>query len=367
MDAFGTYDMAGNMREWLVNPMEGGRLTLGAAWPEAEFEVGWRIAKPEFDRSPTLGVRLMQHIESGTSMAHATGKVEVTTERDYRHAKPVGETEYQVFRRLYAYDPAPLNGAVQDSGSAAHYDWQKVTFDAAYGGERAGAYLFLPKGRTGPYQSVVVWLGSGAMTEKVLVPENVAARGLFLVRSGRVMVIPLFKGSFERDDETFSTTISVPDRSIYFRDLAIQWIKDLGRTVDYLQSRNDLDSGRIGFLGISWGGQIAPIALAVEPRIKAAVLDIGGLWVYGPGPLPEVDPLNFLPRVTTPLIMLNGEYDVVFPLEVAQKPFYRLLGTPAKDKKHVVFPAGHYVPQDSLISRALNWYDRYLGVPEARR
>jgi hypothetical protein len=39
-----------------------------------------------------------------------------------------------------------------------------------------------------------------------------------------------------------------------------------------------------------WGGQIAPIALAVEPRIRAAALDVGGLWPTGQTPLPEVDP-----------------------------------------------------------------------------
>ena len=31
--------------------------------------------------------------------------------------------------------------------------------------------------------------------------------------------------------------------------------------------------------------------------------------------LPEVDPMNYTPRVTTPIIMLNGRDDFTFPVE----------------------------------------------------
>ncbi len=364
MNAYGLYDVAGNVREWCINPMEGGRLTRGAAWSDPEFEVGWRIPKPSFGRSETNGIRLMQHFEDDTTYAHVTIEVELTKERDYRDAVPVAEAEYRIYRRLYDYEPAPLNAVVDTSGSGEHYDWQKVTFDAAYGGERAGAYLFLPKEGRPPYQSVIYWPGSGAMAAKEVDHFWIGAWTGFIPRSGRVLVLPLYKGSFERDDEAFSITNSVGDRhTSAYRDLAIQWIKDLGRTIDYLETREDFDNERIGFYGFSWGGQIAPIALAVESRIKAAALDVGGLWVYGEDPLPEVEPLNFLPHVTTPVIMLNGEHDQVFPLEIAQRPFFQLLGTPQEHKDHYVFPTGHLVPREEMISRVLDWYDRYLGVP----
>nr|NIP56995.1 hypothetical protein [Gemmatimonadota bacterium]NIR77386.1 hypothetical protein [Gemmatimonadota bacterium]NIT85896.1 hypothetical protein [Gemmatimonadota bacterium]NIU29722.1 hypothetical protein [Gemmatimonadota bacterium]NIU34764.1 hypothetical protein [Gemmatimonadota bacterium] len=79
--------------------------------------------------------------------------------------------------------------------------------------------------------------------------------------------------------------------------------------------------------------------------------------------LPEVDPFNFLPYVRTPVLMLNGEYDVVFPLETSQRPMFELLGTPPGDKKHHVTPASHLVPRDELIRETLDWLDRYLGEP----
>ena len=54
-------------------------------------------------------------------------------------------------------------------------------------------------------------------------------------------------------------------------------------------------------------------------------------------PLPEVDALNFAPRVKTPILMLNGRDDFTFPVETSQEPLYRLLGTAAADKGRGVY------------------------------
>ena len=116
----------------------------------------------------------------------------------------------------------------------------------------------------------------------------------------------------------------------------------------------------MGYYGFSWGAETAPIVLAVDERIDAAVLNVGGLWDsfwY----LPEIDPFNFVTRVRSPVLMLNGEYDIVFPLETAQKPMFELLGTNPEHKKHIVTPAAHIVPRDVLIRETLDWFDHYLG------
>jgi fermentation-respiration switch protein FrsA (DUF1100 family) len=89
------------------------------------------------------------------------------------------------------------------------------------------------------------------------------------------------------------------------------------------------------------------------------VLNVGGLWEIVEF-LPEADPLNFVTRVQTPVLMLNGQYDIVFPYETGQLPMYELLGTPAEHKKHVVTPAAHLVPRDILIRETLDWFDKYL-------
>jgi hypothetical protein len=109
---------------------------------------------------------------------------------------------------------------------------------------------------------------------------------------------------------------------------------------------------------LSWGAS-QPQLLAVEDRFKAAILYSGGFYLTKT--LPEVDPINFAPRVRLPVLMLNGASDFFYPPETTQKPLFRLLGTPASDKRHVVFDAGHLLPRNEVIRETLDWLDRYLG------
>jgi pimeloyl-ACP methyl ester carboxylesterase len=76
----------------------------------------------------------------------------------------------------------------------------------------------------------------------------------------------------------------------------------------------------------------------------------------------EIDPVNFVPRIRTPVLLLGGRQDFVIPLKTAQVPCFRLLGTPEKDKKHVIFEGGHAPLRiQTLIKDILDWLDRYLG------
>jgi pimeloyl-ACP methyl ester carboxylesterase len=76
---------------------------------------------------------------------------------------------------------------------------------------------------------------------------------------------------------------------------------------------------------------------------------------------PEVDEVNFAPRVTAPMLMVNGRYDHFFPLETSQNVMFRRLGAPEEDKCHAVFEAGHIPPYDQMVKEILDWLDRYQG------
>ena len=116
---------------------------------------------------------------------------------------------------------------------------------------------------------------------------------------------------------------------------------------------------KVAYLGISWGGFMGGIIPAIEKRIRVVVLNVGGMGMEKA--LPEVDQINYLPRVTQPVLMLNGTYDMYFPVESSQKPMFRLLGAPLPQKKMLVYPSGHLVPQTEFIKETLNWLDSYLG------
>jgi hypothetical protein len=44
---------------------------------------------------------------------------------------------------------------------------------------------------------------------------------------------------------------------------------------------------------------------------------------------------------------------------------FKLLGTPAQDKRHVISEGGHFVPRPQLIRETLGWLDHYLGPVRA--
>lgn len=134
----------------------------------------------------------------------------------------------------------------------------------------------------------------------------------------------------------------------------IAWSKDLGRTIDYLETRKDID------IGTSLGGVETSILAAVDKRIKAVIISSGGFRLRRD--LPEVDPFNFAPHVSVPVLMLTGRYDATFPLESSQLPLFQSLGTPAKNKKHVIYEEGHsFFPRPDAVRECLDWRDKYLG------
>ena len=77
--------------------------------------------------------------------------------------------------------------------------------------------------------------------------------------------------------------------------------------------------------------------------------------------MPEVDELNFAPRVKVPTLLVDGRYDEFFPLETSQNVMFRFLGTPEKDKRHAVLEGGHIPPYDQMVKEILDWLDKYQG------
>jgi len=80
---------------------------------------------------------------------------------------------------------------------------------------------------------------------------------------------------------------------------------------------------------------------ALEKRIQVSILDCGGFW-WGKSK-PEVDPINYVSRVTIPTLMLNGRFDMTIPYKTMSKPMFDLLGTPHENKKQIVYENDHFV------------------------
>ena len=98
-------------------------------------------------------------------------------------------------------------------------------------------------------------------------------------------------------------------------------------------------------------------------RFQTAVWLDGGLRFFPE--LPESDPINFLPRVKIPVLMVNGRSDFTFPLATLQNPMFRLLGTPEKDKRHIVDDAAHgvlFYHRNEVVRDILSCIDQYAPI-----
>ncbi|HEX2450576.1 MAG TPA: protein kinase [Gemmatimonadales bacterium] len=352
---FGTSDMAGNAREWCRNQSGSERYILGGGWNDQTYAFNDAYAQDPFDRSPTNGFRVAKYV-SDENVAIAQRPL-ARLFRDFTQERPVPDQVFAVYRRMYDYDRTKLN-AVVDTARAETDDWirEKIAFDAAYNGERMAAYLYLPKRGKPPYQVVAFFPGSNAIHERSS-SDGITTRVFdFILKSGRAVIHPIYKSTYERQDSLHS---DYPDQTNFYRDHVIAWAKDMRRSIDYLETRTDIDTSKLAYYGVSWGGYLGGLMPAVEPRVKAVVLLVAGLE-FQRG-LPEVEPINFLPRITVPVLMLNGQYDHYFPVETSQRPMFRLLGTPADKKRQVISEGGHFVPRTQLVRETLDWLDRYLG------
>jgi dienelactone hydrolase len=348
----GHYDMAGNVSEWCFNRAEDGRYLLGGSWMGPSYLFSHNSARSPMERYSDMGFRCARFSEPPSEDLTAAVGAE---KYDFAGIEPVSDEAFAFFRSLYDYEPSELDTRIEwvdDSGR----NWRRetVSFTASYGDERVIAHLFLPLNSSPPYQAVVYVPGASASKHSSI--EAMASDlSFFVPRSGRALVWPAYQGTLER----------VAGKSHPWREQVVQRVNDLQRTIDYLETRKDIDSDKLAYLGLSVGGMWGPVYTAIEKRFKVSVFLAGGFSaIYmraKPGEF-NINPWNYAPRVTAPTLMVNGISDYDMPVDTAQRPMFDMLGTLPEHKRHVLLEGGH-LPNDAnaVMREILDWYDLYLG------
>lgn len=360
--SYGVFDMAGNVREWCWNKTPKGRSLRGGAWSDPPYIFNSLSQAPPMDRSPKNGFRcaLYPFAEKIPQEAFQEERLPEDEFPDLYKQRPVADSVFQAYREQFSYDKTDLQARVEwRKENSEGWIQEKVTFDAAYGGERVIAYLFLPRNTPHPYQTVIFFPGGAALYRRSSQDLETQYSGelSFIIKTGRAVLYPVYKGTFERGNDSLAALVEERGESHQSAELMIQQIKDFRRCVDYLETRQDIDGKKFAFYGMSWGGRFGAIIPAVEPRLKASVL-LGASMSLALRP--EVSPINYVTRVKIPTLMLNGKFDMHRPEKTIQ-PMYDLLGTPAPDKQLKLYETDHIPPRNELIKETLAWLDRYLG------
>ena len=358
--SYGAYDMAGNVREWCWNKTRKGRIIRGGAWDDATYMFGNYSQVPAFDRSLKNGFRCALYPDPENIPESAFSLIKLGKTKDFYKEKPVADPIFEVYKEQFSYDKTDLKARVESRDESSE-DWiqEQITFEAAYGGERMIAVLFLPQNTTPPYQTVIYFPGAQARWRKSCkeIESSMEFKVFlsFVVKNGRAALYPVYKGTMERNfvrPYPWGNT----HRQAEYR---IQLVKDFKRCIDYLETRQDIARDKLAFYGMSWGGGWPGVIIpAMEERLKASVLLAGGLNSTG---RPEVHMSNYITRVKVPTLMINGKYDSSFGYEKGIKPMFDLLGTPDEHKELKLYDTDHIPPRNEFIKETLAWLDRYLG------
>jgi serine/threonine protein kinase len=365
---YGALDMAGNVREWGWNESPEGRVIMGGAWNDATYVVFHTIDASAFNRSAKNGIRCVKYQDMTNIPDWVFQPRNPPKFPDYTQITPVSDDVFTSLRERYFYDPSDLNIEVEDKDdSSPYWNIEKVTYAAAYGNERTGACLFLPKNTSPPYQAVIYVPGSGEMfiESSDHLEETMRFKYLleFLVKDGRAVIYPLYKGFFERGNPQVYYPLHQNFNSYECAEFWNCIVKDFRRSLDYLETRSDIDVNKVAVYSYSWGIFAGTILPAIEDRLAVNVMVLSGLGVYFSPTIDraEMNPVNFVRRVTVPTLLLSGEHDPFFPLETSAKPLFELLGTSDDQKHHRIYDSDHIIQKNLVIKDVLWFFDKYLG------
>ncbi len=350
---YGNYDMAGNVKEWCWNKVGNRRFILGGAWSESQYMFYTSDSHDPFSRSDNFGFRCLKYLTENKEPVEATLPVEEAPPYDFSEMKPCSDEVFEAYVSFYDYDKVELNPVVEDrKGYSRNTILEKVSFNAAYGNERVIAYLYLPRRYNPPYQAIILYPG-GMAARFDSIDQYTKEEIEYFARLGRATVFPIYKGHFERRVDPGGRL-----NQLQVKERRFMRVNDLRVTIDYLETRPDFDPDKIALYGVSSGARWGSVLPAIERRIKAAILVSGGMSQIDP----EINPINYAPRITIPVLMLNGKHDYMHPVETSQKVLFEWFGTPEEHKYHKTYETGHSVwLNNEWIKDAMDFLDKYFG------
>ncbi len=197
-------------------------------------------------------------------------------------------------------------------------------------GDRVPASLYVPSHGTAPFPALLLQYGSGGHKGV----DYIVRLGHQFAQRGFVVLTIDSPGKGDRDGKGVEILDWITSNK--GREEFLQYCGDYSRAVDYLLSRDDVDSERLGFVGISWGAITGVTYAAHDPRIKAVGSILGGGGFLGltellRGRIKEsIDPVRNVGLIAPrPLLLVNAKKDQIIP-RAFSKALHRAAGDHAE-------------------------------------
>jgi pimeloyl-ACP methyl ester carboxylesterase len=234
---------------------------------------------------------------------------------------------------------------------------EKVILTSATG-RSIPVFLALPPTASPPYPCVLLLHGMTASKDNWFNWQWASRLTRSLLEHGIAVLAMDAPGHGER---SWEIGYQLPDREVIgygraylFRDFIVHGVRDSRQCIDYLTTRDEIDSLRVGVVGVSMGGWTSFPLSALDDRIKVLVTASAG--PIGPDPEPTAAQ-HFAPHITSvPVLMLIGTHDEFYPL-MSVKQMHSQLGSETKEL--IEYDSGHFLPEE-WWEPASQWLVRYL-------
>jgi dienelactone hydrolase len=272
-------------------------------------------------------------------------------------AQPVrADSSFHAYAQLFSYDATlPLNARTFDRMDSAAFVREKLVFDG-WRGSRVPGFVAVPKTTEARRPVIVLADGLGGWKERWWQAAS-WNRGKVLIdtllRAGFAVAMIDAPASGERTFENdYQTAESFLGKPAQWRDMGLQNAIETRRLLDYLATRPDIDTTRIGMLGLSHGGMMTFILGAVEPRVRAAVAGLTPMH----GVHDALLPYHYAPSVRIPVLLLAGRTDSWYTQAEVDRAI-AILGSARKELTW--YDAGHRLPED-YAGAAVRWFRAHL-------
>jgi serine/threonine protein kinase/formylglycine-generating enzyme required for sulfatase activity len=285
MSPFGAYNMAGNVSEWCLNETSEGFISAGGAWGEPVYTFANYGRFPGFYTSNKRGFRCAINLGSTGN----DGNLRIEINKEIPVYTRSSDQDFARWVKAYDYVKSPLDPRLEKQETDT-WTRERITFNGA-NGERAIGYLYLPRNFPRPLQ--VIHLLPATDVELGQRSADRAAEAWLgtEIKSGRAVFIVVLKGYIER---LRPGGFVEPDQTTAeYRDKMVNWITDLRRGLDYLETRNDIDAKKIAFCGPSSGASVGLILAAVDRRYASVFLAAAGIRKSSTQRIAEANIVNF--------------------------------------------------------------------------